>query len=314
MLTTSATSSRHHSLALALVAVVAVVALAACSAPVDPPGAQRPVEPFTDRLPNDWGAGSITPDVRGVAYDPSSRDEARRGDVYLPRAGGNRGVLIVVHGGGFTSGDRSDLHRFMGPLLGQLDRGMAIMTISYRFDPFPAAVLDLDAAVRFVRGPDGAALGLNPASVLVAGHSAGGTIAADLALAADRGAVAPFGQLSRVDGWITVAAPLDLDAPMPWGRSARAEWRAGDEPAASPLVNLSAGDPPGLMIHGDQDPVVPAEHARRMQSRAVAIGVDRPELDLVTDAPLSCRQHAPMCGASIRGIDRFVDRVTASAI
>jgi len=314
LLTTRAASPRQHSLTLALLAILAVVALAACSAPVDPPGAQRPVGPSSDRLPNDWGAGSITPDVRGVAYDPTTLDEAHRGDVYLPRGGGNRGVLIVVHGGGFTSGVRSDLHRFMGPLLGQLDRGLAVMTISYRFDPFPAAVLDLDAAIRFVRGPGGAALGLNPASVLVAGHSAGGTIVADLALAADRGDVAPFGQLSSVDGWITVAAPLDLDASMLLGRGARDEWRAGDEPAASPLVNLSTGDPPGLMIHGDEDPIVPAEHARRMQSRAVAIGVDRPELDLVTDAPLSCRQHAPMCGASILGIDRFVDRVAASTV
>ena len=297
-----------------MVALTAAPTGADAMTAADPdPGPTASPGPTEDRLPNDWGADSITPDVRRLVYDPTDPGPVRRGDLYLPRAGGNRGVLIVVHGGGFTSGARSDLHRFMGPLLGQLDRGLAVLTISYRFDPFPAAVLDLDAAVRFVRGPGGAALGLNPASVLVAGHSAGGTITADLALAADRGDVAPYGQLSRVDGWITVAAPLDLDAAMPFGRGARHEWRAGDEPAASPVANLSAGDPPGLMIHGDEDLVVPPEHARHMQSRAVRLGVDLPELDMVTDAPLSCRQHAPMCGASISRIDSFVDRVAGSA-
>ncbi len=321
MFITSAAASRRHSLTFALLGVVAVVALTAAPTGADTLTATAPDPapsatdaPAGDRLPNDWGTGSITPDVRAVAYDPANRDADHMGDLYLPRAGGNRGVLIVVHGGGFTSGERADLHRYLGPLLGQLDRGLAILTISYRFDPFPAAVLDLDAAIRFVRGPGGAALGLNPATVLVAGHSAGGTITANLALAADRGDVAPYGQLSKVDGWMTVAAPLDLDATLPFGRGARDAWRAGDESAASPVANLSAGDPPGLMIHGDRDRVVPADHARRMQSRAVRLGVDLPDLDLVGDAPSSCRGHAPMCGASISEIDSFVDRVVGSAV
>ena len=153
MFITSAAASRRHSLTFALLGVVAVVALTAAPTGADTLTATAPDPapsatdaPAGDRLPNDWGTGSITPDVRAVAYDPANRDADHMGDLYLPRAGGNRGVLIVVHGGGFTSGERADLHRYLGPLLGQLDRGLAILTISYRFDPFPAAVLDLDAA------------------------------------------------------------------------------------------------------------------------------------------------------------------------
>ncbi len=311
---TRATSPRVHSLFLALLGVVAVIALSASPAQagvLDRQALALPAVPSSDRLPNDWGAGRIRPDISDVAYDATHPDEAHRADVYLPRGGGNRGVMIVVHGGGFTTGNRTDVHRFLGPLLRQLDRGLAVVTISYRFDAFPAAVLDVDAAVRFVRGPQGAALGLNPSSVLVAGHSAGGAITADMALAGDRGDIAPYGELSPVDGWITVSAPLDLDAPIAWGQPARDAWRAGSEPAASPLANLSEGDPPGLMIHGDDDPIVPAEHAHRMQARALAIGTDAPALDLVTDAPQSCRGHAPMCGASVSELDRFVDRIVS---
>lgn len=264
-----------------------------------------------DRLPNDWGAGVIRPDVTDIVYDAGQPDRAHRGDLYLPRKGPARGVIVYAHGGGFTAGARADLHRYAGPLLRELNRGFAIFNVDYGVGPFPAAVHDLATAVRWVRSEQATALGVHATAVIVAGHSAGGTIVADLALAANRGAPTPFRPLPGVDGWIAVAAPLDLDAQLPWGGSARAAWRTGAEPAASPAANLDRHDPPGLVIHGDQDGIVPTAHATLLRDRARAVGYQGLALDLVTNAPTECRNHAPMCGASMAALDRFVDRAAA---
>ncbi len=279
--------------------LAAVAMPAGCAAPT-------PSWDPEDRLPNDWGA-RVVPTHAGVTYATTTSGEELLADVYLPRAGTPRGVIVFVHGGGFTSGRRQDLHRFAGPLLRQLDRGWAILTIDYRTDRFPAAVLDLDAAIGFLHSDAATELGLGATTVIVAGHSAGGTIAADLALAADRGAEEPFGPVHQVDAWIAIAAPLDLHERTPGGRAAREGWRAGTDPAASPVELLSPGDPPGLVVHGDLDPLVSPEHLRIAAARAQRVGLRGLGTELVELAPEECRQHAPMCGASVRRIDRFVD-------
>lgn len=279
-------------------------------APVDDP----PVEgPDTVLLPNDWGAERFDPDVAELSYDLDGSYPARVADLYLPVGGGNRGVIVHVHGGGFVEGSRHDLERYSGPLLRQLERGFAILTIDYRFEAFPAAVWDLDAAVRFVRSEAGAQLGIRADTVLVSGHSAGGTIAADLALAGDRGDTAPFGQLSSVDGWLVVSALSDLDASYRGEPPAVHGWGAASEPDASPLRHLGPEDPPGLVVHGAEDGIVYVEHAEAFRTRALELGLgpDQLHVEVVTDGPQECRNHLPMCALAVSLLDTFVDRVSA---
>lgn len=297
----------------------AVVVLAGACAPTPPPTTEPSTPPTTstppdvgeptDRLPNDWGAELFEPDLVDLAYDPEGPYPERLADLYLPVAGGNRGVIVHVHGGGFVEGARSDVERYTGPLLRQLERGFSILTIDYRFEAFPAAVLDLDAAVRFVRSAPAVELGVVADTVLVSGHSAGATVAADLALAADRGDAEPFGRLSEVDGWLSVSALTDLHTSYRGEPPAATGWAALDEPAASPLVHLDPEDPPGLVIHGVDDGIVYVEHAWALQDRALELDVTQVLFDLVDDGPEECRHHLPMCGASIAGIDAFVDGV-----
>lgn len=306
---------------LGLAAVVVVLAGACAPAPPaptqpsTPPSTSLPpdLDEPTDRLPNDWGAELLEPDVVDLTYDPGGQLPERMADLYLPVAGGNRGVIVHVHGGGFVEGARSDVERYTGPLLRQLERGFSILTIDYRFEAFPAAVHDLDAAVRFVRSATAVELGVVADTVVVSGHSAGATIAADLALAADRGDAAPFGQLSEVDGWLSISALTDLHASYRGEPPAATGWAALDEPAASPLAHLDAEDPPGLVIHGVDDRIVYVEHAWALQDRALQLGATQVTFDLVDDGPEECRHHLPMCGASIAGIDAFVDGVAGAS-
>jgi acetyl esterase len=116
--------------------------------------------------------------------------------MYRPTAGGVHPVLVYFHGGGWTIGDL-DTHDV---LCRQLCRaaGAAVVSVDYRLGPehrFPAAVDDCLAATRWLQR-EGAALGLDSARLAVGGDSAGGNLAAVVALAMrDAGDVAPAFQL-----------------------------------------------------------------------------------------------------------------------
>jgi hypothetical protein len=55
------------------------------------------------------------------------------------------------------------------------------------------------------------------------------------------------------------------------------------------------------------------EHATTFRDRAARIGFRGLTTEIVSAAPDDCRNHLPMCGASMRNLDRFMDRVAAVA-
>ncbi|WP_319637715.1 alpha/beta hydrolase [Pengzhenrongella sicca] len=103
-------------------------------------------------------------------------------------------VLLHLHGGGFVVGavtDDVDAALDVAP-------GWAVASVEYRLapeDPYPAAIEDAYAALVWLVA-EAAELGLDPGRVVVTGVSAGGGLAACLALLArDRGGPRLLGQL-----------------------------------------------------------------------------------------------------------------------
>ncbi|MCS0630283.1 alpha/beta hydrolase [Telluria mixta] len=100
-------------------------------------------------------------------------------DLYLPVAGTTapRPAIVFVHGGGWRTGVRAN---FAPMAIRMAERGYVAATISYRLSPeapYPAAIHDAKAAVRWVRAHAGE-YGIDPGRIAIAGGSAGGQIAA----------------------------------------------------------------------------------------------------------------------------------------
>ena len=93
-------------------------------------------------------------------------------------------ALVYFHGGGWVIGDL-DTHDTLCRELAN-GSGVAVIAVDYRMGPehrFPAAVNDCIAATRWVHR-EAAALGLDPMHIAVGGDSAGGNLAAVVALTA----------------------------------------------------------------------------------------------------------------------------------
>lgn len=102
--------------------------------------------------------------------------------VYVPaeRTPGG-GALLWIHGGGLIGGLPEADHSFAS----QAARDLGIVVVSTRYrrapeHPFPAAIDDIAAALRWLVGSAGA-LGIDPQRIAVGGASAGGGLAAALA-------------------------------------------------------------------------------------------------------------------------------------
>lgn len=188
-------------------------------------------------------------------------------------------ALVYLHGGGWTIGDL-DSHDVLCRELCN-GSGAAVVSVDYRLGPehpFPAAVEDAIAATRWVR-EHAAALRIDPARLGVGGDSAGGNLAAVVALAErDAGHRLAFQLLiypatdqrrgqashrSNAQGYLLTAESLDWYHRQYLGPDGRhdADWRA------SPLLASShAGLPPAFVLTAGFDPLRDegAEYAERL--------------------------------------------------
>jgi len=189
-------------------------------------------------------------------------------------------AIVYLHGGGYVMGSL-DTHRGLCARLSQAARAR-VLSVDYRLGPehpFPAAVDDAVAAVRFVR-----AGGISPGRMAVAGDSAGGglTIATLVALR-DAGEPLPVAGLC-ISPWTDLALTGDsmtakaADDPMVRGADLQLmadAYLAGCDPTtplASPLYADLAGLPPLLVQVGSAEILL--DDARRVAERARTAGVD----------------------------------------
>ncbi len=188
-------------------------------------------------------------------------------DLFIPRTNIRRTAMIFVHGGGFTQGDKKDL---LGHAKLFSDGGFVTATINYHLapaSPAPAAMNDVTAAVRWIKG-GGGGRGLKVDKVILVGYSAGGTLAmmAGLKNKSEVAAVISAAGVSNL-------ADLARSTPHVQLKSDIADYLQGTtSAAASPINQPLRAAPPFFLIHGDQDDLVPIAQSVAMAQKLKASG------------------------------------------
>ena len=206
-------------------------------------------------------------------------------DACVPAGPGPFAAAILVHGGGWTSGDK---RVNFAPLFAPLHQaGIAWFSINYRLAPkyrYPACLDDVQTAIRWV-GAHAADFRVDPARIALVGESSGGQLVEMAALRAGPG--------PRLAAVVPFYAPCDLVAEMRkrgnlgrsmvalFGRPQFDDAMGGLMHDASPLHFVHPGLPPFLLVHGTSDRIVPYEQSVQFQAALRAAGV---ACDLVTIA------------------------------
>src|SRR5262245_9234073 len=298
---------------------------------------------YRGRIAQDWAARLDSPERRGrlvvpfLFKDPDvtcMRDlpyvegggPRHRLDIYTPRGGArNAPVLLQIHGGGWTIGDK---RRQALPLMMHLcRRGWICVAANYRLSPgatFPDHVIDVKRALRWVR-ENIAQYGGDPGFIAITGGSAGGHLCALTALTGNRPEFQPG--FEDADTSVQAAVPFygaydftnSLKNAMGDGlvkfleRVVLKKKLAEDPEAflrASPLHYVSPDAPPFFIVHGSHDSLLDVDDARAFAAR----------LREVSRAPVAYAEmpgaqhafelfHSPRTHHVIRGVHRFLGTV-----
>jgi len=229
--------------------------------------------------------------VRDVVYKHVNGRDLRL-DIYSPKSITHPlPVLLWIFGNRWSRGSKNH-----PPPLYLISRGYIVISIDYRLSgeaPFPAAIEDCKAAVRWIRA-NAAAYHFDPDHIGAWGHSAGGHLAA---LLGTSGGVAELeggdnsSFSSRVQAVCDMSGPSDIlqfyeavsnsnERIARMDRSSIEQFLGGSVEqnrakaiAASPTTYVSKDDPPFLIIHGEEDMTIPVSQSEVLASKLKAAGV-----------------------------------------
>jgi alpha-L-fucosidase 2 len=229
--------------------------------------------------------GAQGEDLKDVEYGRAGKYSLRL-DLHIPDGAGPFAAVILVHGGGWIVGDKTnDVQPLFAPLS---DAGFAWFSISYRLagdvvrNPLGTALKlgsaenDVRRAVVFVK-QHATEYRVNPNKIALIGLSAGGQLGAMAALQP--------GPDGAVQGMVAFYTPTDLaslartSSMIPENIREAVEGTVFDDilmaglKEFSPIQHVTANSPPFLLIHGSDDNLVPFAQSERFRDKLVAVGV-----------------------------------------
>lgn len=289
-----------------------------------------------------WGS-TLQPNASEVNYGPDNgcatgSDETCGGsqtlDIYNPILGGNKGVIVVIHGGGFVEGDKTTMMQVAGEFKRQLHRGYGIVSINYRMESgnknlpngagvngAPKTLQDIVAAMKWVK-TNGSAYGLNTNKLVVYGFSAGGTLST-LAGTAANSTNPLFAGLPVVQGWVEQSGIVDWNAGLHslfYGYQLMGTEYIPYHDSINPINLFDCSDPKGYLLHGDQDQLVEVANMDRFVNQAKAIGcdknltVDKIDLDSTGISLEGARSHISIGGMNAVSFDSWIDGLPTSPV
>ena len=211
-------------------------------------------------------------------------------DLYLPKGASNPPLMILIHGGGFTEGDKGQEDAAQW-----LAEGYAVASINYRFSSdaiFPAQIEDCKAAVRWLRA-NAKKYGYGPERFGARGSSAGGYLVTMLGVT---GSTTKFDVGENLDVSSRVQAVADRYGPIDFLQmdAHRLPGAPVNNKPDSPLSELIGGNiadnrdkvgeanpinyvtkdcPPFIVVHGDSDLLVPHHQSELLVAALAKAGV-----------------------------------------
>ena len=205
-------------------------------------------------------------------------------DVFTPKTSNHRAVLWLISGG-WTS-----KHEGLDPGMARMftDKGFTVFEVVHGSEPkytIPEILKMIKRAVRFVRS-NATTYDVSPKGIGLGGFSSGGHLSLFTGAVSDDGdpkANDPVDRVSsRTDAIATFCAPTDIEAwvseggafPNPaklglyqaFGVNLQTEKNAAIKTfrELSPADQVKPNFPPTLLVHGDQDKLVPVQQAKTM--------------------------------------------------
>ena len=247
-------------------------------------------------------------DLEYGSYEVSGAEKKLLLDLYMPekRSAQPFPLLIYIHGGGWMEGDKGGCP---GDLIAQ--HGYALASINYRLSDeaiFPAQIHDVKRAVRWLRANAGKH-NLDPNRFGAMGDSAGGHLSALLGTSAgvaplegEEGHQGVSSEIQAVCDWygptdftqVPPAFTQPVSSPVPptilerYGDKPWFEYtlatallvggRVSAHPdlatLANPITHVGPNDPPFLIVHGEQDNIVPLSQSQLLADALGKSGVE----------------------------------------
>lgn len=208
--------------------------------------------------------------------------QRNRLDLYLPeKAEGRLPLIVWIHGGAWQTGSKE-----MCPALPFAAKGYIVASIDYRLSGdavYPAQIEDCRSALAWLRA-NAAKYHIDPDRIGVWGASAGGHLVAMLGTAGDAKEAHATPGSSRVQCVVDLFGPSDLATMGGWhNETGSPESKLIGGPVqenkekarkASPVTYVSKDSAPFLIMHGDQDNVVPLGQSRELAEALKKAGVE----------------------------------------
>ncbi len=202
-------------------------------------------------------------------------------DLYLPKSKQKNTLVIYIHGGGWTHGNKEAEYEKIKVFI---ENGFAVANVEYRLatqSPAPAAIEDVNCAISYLlKNAD--QFHFDPKKVVLIGGSAGAHLALLAGLQSNRPIFNGTCKLKsfKVAAIISKYGPTDL---LTWKaatdpKSASSSWlgnRLADSTfikSLSPINYTSGCKIPVLFIHGDQDKTVPIEQSQALFQKLTQLG------------------------------------------
>jgi acetyl esterase/lipase len=216
-------------------------------------------------------------------------------DLFLPEQRSDKPLplMIWIHGGAWMAGNQAN-----PPVLYLLSKGFAVASVQHRFSSdalWPAQAYDCKAAIRFLRA-NAAKYNFDSDHFGVGGDSSGAHLAAFVGTTGDvkemEGDLGNPNVSSRVQAVVDWFGPTDFtlmaqqagprimiqhDAPnSPESRllGGPVQEKRDAAKTANPLTYIDKNDPPFLIMHGDDDQIVPLGQSVILAKALVDAGVE----------------------------------------